>query len=90
MYHAINVITKGIKPSESDENYKTINLTELDIAFDNNIRYENVKEDDIADNQSKRQKIKINTSQNSNMFSRKCEHSDKVTEYLKIKEISFF
>lgn len=64
MYHAINIVTKNVKPSESDENHETIDLTESDMAFDDDVGYEDADEDDVTDDQSKRRKIKINTPQN--------------------------
>ena len=53
MYHAINVITEGVKPHDSNE-IEVVDFTEPNIAFDDNIEYEDADEDDIADNQSKK------------------------------------
>ena len=64
MYPAINVITKGVKPSDSNSNdVEVVDFTEPNTAFDDDVEYEDSEDGDIANNQSKQRKIKINTPQ---------------------------
>ena len=45
MYHAINVIMKGVKSSKFDryQEIEVIDFTEPNIAFDDDIEYKDVK-----------------------------------------------
>lgn len=64
MYPAINVITKGVKPSDSNSNeVEVVDFTEPNTAFDDDVEYEDTEDGDIANNQSKQRKIKISTPQ---------------------------
>ncbi|EXX57022.1 hypothetical protein RirG_210970 [Rhizophagus irregularis DAOM 197198w] len=54
MYPAINVITKGVKSSNSNSNeVEVVDFTESNTAFDNDVEYEDSEDGDIANNQSK-------------------------------------
>jgi hypothetical protein len=54
MYPAINVITKGVKLSNSNSNeVKVVNFTKPNTAFDDVVEYEDLKDRNIANNQSK-------------------------------------
>ncbi|GBC00388.1 hypothetical protein RclHR1_03840010 [Rhizophagus clarus] len=64
IYPAINVITRGVKPSNSNINeVEAVDFTEPSTAFDDDIEYEDLEDGNIANNQSKQHKVKINMPQ---------------------------
>ncbi|PKK62627.1 hypothetical protein RhiirC2_790092 [Rhizophagus irregularis] len=64
IYPAINIITKGVKLSNSNSNeVEVVDFTEPNTTFDDDVEYEDSEDRDIANNQSKQRKIKINTQQ---------------------------
>ncbi|CAB4412004.1 unnamed protein product [Rhizophagus irregularis] len=134
MYSAINVITKGVKPSNSNSNeVEVVDFTKPNTAFDDVVEYEDSEDGDNTNNQSKQQdygliatlldprckslsfvspelhsnihlklrliynEMKLEYSEQekdchkeyltnsllASMFSRRYEHGDEVTEYLR-------
>ncbi|CAB4495423.1 unnamed protein product [Rhizophagus irregularis] len=102
MYPAINVITKGVKSSNSNSNeVEVVDFTESNTAFDNDVEYEDSEDGDIANNQSNNMKLEYSEQEKdcheeyltnsllASMFSRRYKRGNEVTEYLRVEEIGF-
>ncbi|CAB4381029.1 unnamed protein product [Rhizophagus irregularis] len=89
IYPAINIITKGVKLSNSNSNeVEVVDFTEPNTTFDDDVEYEDSEDRDIANNQSKQRKIKINTQQDCKNLILKVKSAlyESITHYWNISE----
>ena len=63
MYSVLAIINQKISPDD-DSNVKVVDLTSSNMAFDDDVGYEDAPEDEPISKQPKRRKININTPQN--------------------------
>lgn len=87
MYHAINVITKGVASFEEEE-VEVVDFTKPNMAFDDNIGYEDADDEDVIDNQPSVRKIKINIPQDCENLISKVKHTlhKSLTHYWNVPE----